>query len=196
MLLAWALFPTAYFALAGLVFCGIVIVQRRRSRDEGREPRGGGGLALGGCAMMPFALLVFLLFGLPYLHSIRPSSDDFEEGFGRAPTKAIRNLNGLRSGGLDSLQIMLAFHSTPAAAAEVDRLLAAALAHEPTDFVGSLTFSDDTPHWWHGGPPWSQTHGCKDQRASEFEGWDNWQTVAVIDCLSDQRIYVVFYDAD
>ncbi len=94
---------------------------------------------------MPLLLLLFVVVGLPILTSMRPSSADFEEGFGVQPGSEIENLRGETQSGPDSRIIYLAFDSTPAAKRVLDDLSFHSKIVAQTDRLDSDIFSGNAP---------------------------------------------------
>ena len=191
MLLVWLLVPALFIALLGCLI-GLGIWWARRKQGNGRRT----GLSVMGCATLPLALLALLLFGVPFLTSLRSASADFEEGFGTTPGPEVTNLRGLTEAVVDTRTIYLAFDATPAAHEALTRYIAESPKAEMTDRLDSTVSQGGAPGWFKAGGAWTGSHACANRTVQEFHEWRDWDVLIIIDCNSDGRIYALFGNID
>lgn len=196
MLLVWLLPITLLIALCGSVIAIGVWLSGRKQGNNPETGSRGSGCAIAGCAWAPFVLLASLVFGVPFLTGVRPASADFEEGFGVPAGSEIRNLRGKTEAGVDARTIYLAFDNTPDAREAIVGRLPTANRVPQTDRLDSDLFSGNAPSWFKAGATGMAEGACLKRKLDEFHDALGWDDVIVVQCASDQRIYVLFSNID
>lgn len=187
MLLVWALFPAALLAVSGLVlFFVIKVIQKVRGGRSGVGPAAA--VPLLGCTAAPLGVLFLLLFGLPWLDSIRPAASDFEEAFGEAPVKGVTGLHGRTDAGIDSRTIFLALEDNAAANAQLARAFSNARSGPETDLLDGTVYSGNAPSWFE--------PICQGRTSAEYANWHQWHSAVVVRCASKRKIYALFSVVD
>ncbi len=128
--------------------------------------------------------------------ALRPDSWAFEEVFAVDPPASISGLDASTNPGLDSRAIYLAFESNPAIKAWLTRQTRSWTSVARSDWVDSDAFQGSPPNWWKGASSGFAPHGCARPVHREFRDVGYWRQLAIIDCLSDRRVYVIVQRID
>jgi hypothetical protein len=196
MMFGFILFPAGLLALAGLgvaLIAGIIMFVR------GNVPRRNWALWAGvplGCGCLPLLLMLVPIFSGVVWSALRPDSWAFEEVFAVDPPASISELDASTNPGLDSRAIYLAFESNPAIKAWLTRQTLSWTSVARSDWVDSDAFQGSPPNWWKGASSGFAPHGCARPVHREFRDVDDWRDLAIIDCLSDRRVYVIVQHID
>ncbi len=195
MLLSWALFWVITVALIGIVVTALIALIRFSRKKKPIFKSYWFGIPFG-FSIMPFLVLLSLI-AVPWgLQKMRPAASDFDEVFGEKPSTEIKNLKSDLEPGLDSRAVYLAFDRSDAAWSEAMRLTGNRTSGQETDLVGSQVYQNVSPSWWQGGPKWLRKNGCANQRVHSLMNVNGWDDIVIIDCVSDQHIYVLAMSLD
>lgn len=193
---SFILFPAGLLALAGL---GVALIVGAVLLVRGKTPRRSAALFAAvplGCGCLPLLLMLVPIFSGVAWAALRPDSWAFEEVFAVAPPASLNGLEARTDPGLDSRTIYLAFESNPATKAWLEGQTANWKRVARSDWVDSSAFQGGSPRWWKGASAGFAPHGCARPVHQEFRDVGSWRDFAIIDCLSDRRIYVIAQHID
>ncbi len=191
MMFGFILFP---FGLLGVGLIAAVIFLIR-----GKVPRRSWLLWAGvplGCACLPIFMVLALIVFSESWDILRPHSWAFEEVFAVPPPHGLTGLKAHTAPGLDSRVIYLALDSTPAMKTWTAGFMGWQKPVPRTDWVDSDALRGDPPDWWKGASAQYAPHRCARPVHREFQDVGYWQQFAIIDCLSDQHVYVIAQHLD
>lgn len=196
MMFGFILFPFGLLALAGMgvaLIAGVILLIR------GKSPRRSWAVWTGvplGCGCLPLALMLLPIFSGIIWSALRPDSSAFEEVFNVPPPAGLKGLEASTSPGLDSRAIYLAFDATPAMKTWTTGFMGWQKSVPRTDWVDSDAFQGGPPDWWKGASARFTPYGCMRPVHREFRDVGYWRQLAIIDCLSDRRVYVIAQHID
>lgn len=135
-----------------------------------------------GCAVLPLVLAgAVALFA-----ALRPATSDYAQVFGSEPPPSITGLRGSSGGGPDWTYVFLAFDRTPASLAAVT---VGKFETDPASaMVASIAGDGGAPDWF------APALDCPGRRERFLRGVRNWDDVAVIECPTLARVYVLARD--